>query len=109
MDIIPRDGDWGPVERLARDLGWDESCAASGLAPACAEPPFRFIGYNGFPNHGDPQNCVPCAGGAHLHLSWNTSSSAGQPDNQPLTSYQPADWIDVFSGGSTAVSESGRS
>lgn len=107
VDIVPRDGDWGPVERLARDLGWDESCAASGLAPACAEPPFRFIGYNGFPNHGDPQSCVPCAGGAHLHLSWNTSSSAGQPDNRPLTSYEPADWIEVFSGGSSSAGDRG--
>lgn len=101
VDIVPRAGDWAPVERLARDLGWDESCAASGLAPACADPPFRFIGYNGFPDHGDPQHCVPCAGGAHLHVSWNTSSSAGQPDNRPLTSYEPADWIEVFSGGSS--------
>lgn len=107
LDIVPRDGDWSPVERLARDLGWSESCAASGLAPACANPPFRFIAYNGFPHHGDTAHCVPCAGGAHLHISWNTSSSAGQPDNAPLTSYRPADWIDVFSGGSGSNDEQG--
>lgn len=108
VDIAPRSGDWSAVEKLTRDLGWSEDCAASGLAPACAEPPFRFIGYNGFPNHGDPAHCVPCSGGAHLHLSWSTSSSAGQPDNRPLTSYEPAEWIEVFSGGSGAPKKGGR-
>jgi hypothetical protein len=96
IDAVPADGDWGRTLRLARDLGWRESCAASGTAPACARPPFRFIGYNGFPDHGDPQHCVPCAGGPHLHLSWLTSASLGEPQNAARTSYFAPSWIEVF-------------
>jgi hypothetical protein len=95
-DIVPRGGDWSRTLRLARALGWERSCALSGLRPQCADPPFRFIGYNGFPNHGDPLNCIPCAGGPHLHLSWQTSASPGQPDNRPRYRYEPADWIEVL-------------
>jgi hypothetical protein len=95
-DLVPRGGDWSRTLRLARALGWERSCALSGLRPECADPPFRFIGYNGFPNHGDPLNCVPCAGGPHLHLSWQTSASPGQPDNRPRYRYEPAEWIDVL-------------
>lgn len=96
IDAAPKDGDWSTVERLARALGWQDSCAAQGLRPACADPPFRFIGYNGFPNHGDPRSCVPCAGGPHIHISWQTSASPGQPDNQPRYGYDPAAWIEVL-------------
>lgn len=96
IDAVPRDGNWGRTEKLARAVGWEPSCAASGVRPACADPPFRFVGYNGFPNHGDPAHCVPCAGGAHLHISWQTSASPGQPANQPRYSYQPADWIEIL-------------
>ncbi len=56
----------------------------SGVAPGCARPPFRFIGYNGYPGHGDPAHCG-CGAGAHLHLSWQTSASArpaGEPSAQ---------------------------
>ncbi len=95
-DLVPADGNWDHTLKLARAIGWQESCAASGVAPACARPPFRFIGYNGFPDHGDPQHCVPCSGGAHLHVSWLTSASLGQPENQPRTSYFAPSWIDVF-------------
>jgi hypothetical protein len=95
-DLVPRGGDWSRTLRLARALGWERSCALSGLRPQCADPPFRFIGYNGFPNHGDPLNCVPCAGGPHLHLSWQTSASPGQPDNRPRYGYEPAEWIEVL-------------
>jgi hypothetical protein len=96
IDAGPRDGDWSRTMRLARALGWRPSCAVSGVVPICAEPPFRFIGYNGFPNHGDPLHCFPCIGGPHIHLSWMTSASEGQPENRPQFSYEPASWIEVF-------------
>jgi hypothetical protein len=95
-DLVPADGDWNRTLRLAHDIGWQESCAASGVAPACAKPPFRFIGYDGFADHGDPAHCIPCSGGPHLHLSWLTSASAGEPENQPRTSYFAPSWIEVF-------------
>jgi hypothetical protein len=95
-DLVPRGGDWSRTRRLAAALGWERSCALSGLRPECADPPFRFIGYNGFPNHGDPLNCIPCAGGPHLHLSWQTSASPGQPDNRARYRYEPAEWIEVL-------------
>ena len=82
IDAVPRDGDWSRTARLARAVGWKPSCAASGVAPECARPPFRFVGYNGYPNHGDPLHCVPCAGGPHLHLSWLTSASPGEPESR---------------------------
>lgn len=96
LDIVPADNaDWSSTMRLARAAGWKESCAASGVAPACARAPFRFVGYNGFPSHGDPAHCAyPCP--PHLHLSWNTSASSGGPENQPRTAYFPPSWIDVF-------------
>jgi hypothetical protein len=98
-DLVPRDGDWGRTMRLAQALGWKASCAASGAAPACARPPFRFIGYNGYPDHGDPLHCLPCAGGPHLHLSWLTSASPGEPESRPRFGYEPASWIEVFEVG----------
>jgi hypothetical protein len=98
VDLVPDpDVAWtSSTERLAREAGWMTSCAASGVAPACARPPFRFIGYNGFPDHGDPTHCQPCAGGAHLHLSWLTSASAGEQENASRTSYFPPSWVDVL-------------
>jgi hypothetical protein len=95
-DLVPHGGDWSRTLRLARALGWERSCALSGLRPECADPPFRFIGYDGFPNHGDPLHCVPCSGGPHLHLSWQSSASPGQPDNRPRYRYEPAEWIEVL-------------
>jgi hypothetical protein len=95
-DLVPADGNWDRTLRLARALGWRESCAPSGTAPSCARPPFRFIGYNGFPAHGDPAHCVPCAGGPHLHLSSLTSASLGEPENAARTSYFAPSWIEVF-------------
>ncbi len=94
-DLIPKDGDWNRTLALAHAIGWKESCAISGAAPVCARPPFRWVGYNGYPNHGDPAHCV-CGSGAHLHLSWLTSASVGEPENQPRTSYFAPSWIDVF-------------
>jgi hypothetical protein len=98
IDAVPRDRDWRRTARLARAVGWEPTCASSGVRPACADPPFRFVGYNGFPNHGDPGHCIPCAGGPHLHISWQTSASPGQPDNRPRYGYQPADWVEVLAG-----------
>jgi hypothetical protein len=96
IDAGPRDGDWDRTRRAAEALGWKASCGASGMAPTCARPPIRWIGYNGYSHHGDPQHCEPCAGGPHLHVSWMTSASEGQPENRPRYSYEPASWIEVF-------------
>lgn len=96
IDAGPRGGDWRRTMRLARFVGWRPSCAASGAAPACARPPFRFVGYNGYPNHGDPTHCVPCSGGPHIHLSWHTSASPGEAENRARFGYEPASWIEVF-------------
>lgn len=96
IDAGPADGDWSDVEQLARWAGWRPSCAASGVAPDCARPPFRFVGYNGYPNHGDPAHCNPCGGGPHIHLSWSTSASPGESENRARYGYEPASWIEVF-------------
>ena len=96
IDAGPRGGDWRRTRRLAEALGWKASCAAVGVAPTCARPPFRFIGYDGFPNHGDPLHCSPCAGGPHIHLSWQTSASPGEPENRARSAYRPASWIEVL-------------
>ncbi len=97
IDVVPGPtGGWKAVERLAVALGWKRACAASGMAPECADPPFRFLAYNGFPSHGDPANCVPCGGGPHLHVSWNSSASQGQPENQARTGHFAPSWIDVL-------------
>jgi hypothetical protein len=96
IDAVPQDGNWGRTMRAALAIGWRPSCAASGVAPECARPPFRFIGYNGYPDHGDPAHCFPCGGGAHLHISWQTSASLGEPENRLRYQYEPAAWIEVF-------------
>jgi hypothetical protein len=106
VDVAPRDGDWRRTMRLALAIGWRPACAASGVAPECAHPPFRFVGYNGYPDHGDPLHCVPCGGGPHLHFSWLTSASEGEPENHPRYSYEPARWIEVFDA--PGASQEGR-
>lgn len=108
IDAGPRDGDWRRTMRLARFAGWKPSCAASGVAPACARPPFRFVGYNGYPNHGDPLHCVPCSGGPHIHISWHTSASPGEVENRARSGYEPASWIDVFGASSRQGEDSGQ-
>lgn len=97
IDASPRDGDWSRTMRLALAIGWKPSCALSGAAPVCAKPPFRWIGYNGYPSHGDPIHCVPCSGGPHIHISWHTSASPGEPENAARYGYEPATWIESFS------------
>jgi hypothetical protein len=63
VDIKPgAGGTWADVSRLAR---WAE--------PRQNRPrrPFRWVGWNGDPNHGHPSVCKPRRGCApHLHLSW---------------------------------------
>lgn len=96
VDIVPAPGAaWTATARLAHGAGWKRACAASGVAPACAAPPFRFIGYNGFPGHGDPSHCR-CGTNAHLHLSWLTSASPGEREHAARKSYFPPSWIDVL-------------
>jgi hypothetical protein len=97
VDLVP-DGNQGwrqTTERLARAVGWHRSCAASGVAPACARRPFRFVGYDGYAGHGDPAHCQ-CGTNAHLHLSWLTAASDGQSQNASRTGYFAPDWIDTF-------------
>jgi hypothetical protein len=108
IDAVPREGDWNRTMKLALALGWRPGCAASGVVPECARRPFRFIGYNGYPDHGDPLHCVPCGGGPHLHVSWLTSASPGEPENAARTGYVPASWIEVFATGDWLGSEQSR-
>ena len=74
--------------RLARDIGWTSSCAAAGVAPTCPLKPWvRFVGYNGYPNHGDPAHV---GANAHLHISWLASGS-------PSGALVPANaWVRAF-------------
>ena len=101
IDAVPANGDWtNTTERAARALGWKPICAASGVSPACARPPFRGIFYNGFPSHGDPAHCPPASGcPPHLHLSWHTSASQGERENAARTTLYSPSWIDVFTVG----------
>ncbi len=98
IDAVPKDGDWERTRHTAEALGWKEECGASGVVPACARSPFRFIGYNQYSGHGDPSHCL-CGGNAHLHLSWRTSASEGEPESRPHYGYEPASWVEVFAIG----------
>jgi hypothetical protein len=70
VDVYPGPGgSWAEVARLAR---WAEPRQNRPRAP------FRWVGWNGDFNHGDPQHCRLDRGcPAHLHLSW--SHSPGRP------------------------------
>ena len=77
LDIVPAAGyGWDESAlRLARDLGWTSECGGNGLAKAAGGtcdlvPAIIFVGYNGFPSHGDPDHA---GGNAHLHISWYSS------------------------------------
>lgn len=90
MDMEPESGKgWDETARAAAEtLGWRESCGASGTAPVCPlVPAIQFVGYNGFPAHGDPAHA---GGSPHLHVSWQ-SSSFGCGELCP-----PPDWVRVF-------------
>jgi hypothetical protein len=75
LDLVPASGmtqrNWDDTAgRLARDLGWIESCGSSGARPACPlKPAIQWIGYDGYRGHGSPRTCT---GGcpAHIHVSW---------------------------------------
>jgi hypothetical protein len=74
VDLVPATGKgWdATARRAAETLGWREPCGASGTAPVCPlMPAIQFIGYNGYPLHGDPSHA---GSNAHLHISWQSSS-----------------------------------
>jgi hypothetical protein len=66
VDLYPGPGgSWSEVGRLAR---WAEPRQNH------TRPPFRWVGWNGDANHGDPKHCRISRGcPAHLHLSWDHS------------------------------------
>ena len=70
VDLYPgAGGSWRKVARLAK---WAE--------PRQNRPrwPFKWVGWNGDYNHGDPRHCRPSRGcPPHLHLSW--AHSPGRP------------------------------
>jgi hypothetical protein len=80
VDIVPGPGgSWADVARLAR---WAEPRQNRPRAP------FRWVGYNGDYNHGDPAHCRPRRGcPPHLHLSWAHS---------PVSPGRPASTVWVF-------------
>jgi len=83
LDAVPVDGDWSRALRAADAFGWEPSCGATGCAGRL-QPPMRFIGYNGYPGHGDPAHA---GANAHIHFSWLHS---------PAAPYTQAAWVDVF-------------
>ncbi len=90
MDMVPASGQgWDETARRAAEtLGWREDCGASGSAPVCPlAAAIQFIGYNGYPAHGDPTHA---GSNAHLHVSWR-SSSYGCPGLCP-----PREWVEAF-------------
>ena len=83
IDASPTSGDWGRTEQLARQLGWTESCAATGCG---GRGPMRLVLYNGYPGHGDPAHTST----PHIHVSW--AHAAAPP-------FSRAPWVRVlFSG-----------
>jgi hypothetical protein len=70
VDLYPGPGgSWRQVARLAK---WAEPRQNH------TRPPFRWVGFNGDANHGDPQHCRIRRGcPPHLHLSWD--HSPGKP------------------------------
>ena len=90
IDLVPAAGKgWDATALAAAEaLGWRSACGASGTAPVCPlVPAIQFIGYNGFPSHGDPAHAGT---NAHLHISWQ-ASSYGCPGL-----CAPRRWVRVF-------------
>ncbi|HEY1776213.1 MAG TPA: hypothetical protein VGG41_08650 [Solirubrobacteraceae bacterium] len=83
LDAVPVDGNWSHALDAAETFGWKPSCGASGCAGVMPAP-MRFIGYNGYPDHGDPAHA---GANAHIHFSWLHAPSAP---------YTQAAWVDVF-------------
>ena len=105
LDIVPADGDWDNTMAAARALGWTSDCGDNGLTSSAGGtcnlvPAIIFIGYNGFPSHGDPDHCSgECP--AHLHISWYSSCyGCGGGALVP-----PRDWVKVFPIGPEAEEE----
>lgn len=68
VDLTPTPpSSWQSIAALARWAGWRAECASSGCAGQ-THTAFRFVGWNGFPSHGDPAHAGT---NAHLHLSWD--------------------------------------
>ena len=73
LDMAPAAGrGWdGTALRAALALGWTANCGWNGAAPVCPlMPAIQFVGYNGYPHHGDPWHG---AEHPHLHVSWKSS------------------------------------
>lgn len=90
MDMVPATGfGWEETAlRGAEALGWIPGCGWNGSAPVCPlVPSIQFIGYNGYPGHGDPDHAGT---NAHLHVSWR-SSQYGCPGL-----CAPREWVEVF-------------
>lgn len=90
VDLVPAAGvGWEQSAQAAAEaLGWRASCGSSGTAPVCPlGPAIQFVGYNGYPGHGDP---LHAGDNAHLHISWQGSSFG----SAALSS--PPDWVRVF-------------
>jgi hypothetical protein len=87
IDLVPGPGgSWDLVAQAALDLGWSPACSATGCAGQLPSP-FRFIGYNGYPGHGDPAHAGAMA---HLHLSWqHTPAAPGTPPARVQTLLPP--------------------
>jgi hypothetical protein len=87
IDLSPGPGgSWDLAAQAARDFGWNPGCGASGCA-GLLPAPFRFIGYNGYPGHGDPAHA---GANAHLHLSWqHTPAAPGSPAARVQTLLPP--------------------
>jgi hypothetical protein len=88
IDLVPgAGGSWDLVARAALDFGWSPTCGATGCAGQLPSP-FRFIGYNGYPGHGDPAHAGDLA---HLHLSWqHTPAAPGSPAARVQTLLPPS-------------------
>ncbi|HEX3172811.1 MAG TPA: lytic transglycosylase domain-containing protein [Solirubrobacterales bacterium] len=89
MDMVPASGHgWNETARqAAEDLGWTESCGRPDSATACPlVPAIQFVGYNGYPGHGDPSH----TDSPHLHASWK-SSAYGCPGL-----CEPREWVMIF-------------
>lgn len=71
LDIVPNTAEGGNWRRIGRLARWAEPKQDQ------PRPPFRWVGYNGDPNHGR---------GHHLHLSWNHSPAEfGKPARTVFT------------------------
>jgi hypothetical protein len=83
VDLTPAPpASWGAMAALARYAGWRPACASSGCAGQ-THTAFRFVGWNGYPGHGDPAHA---GNNAHLHLSWDHGSG------------RPASWVRLIAG-----------